>query len=300
MTNDQIKSTLANLRLGSGGRALHKPLLVLLMMGRYWHNKTRLVSFPEIKDLLTELLCNFYERKEYKFPEDPFVHLEKEFWDVEDAASLVEERNEKNKISPAGRIRILRGEIRAGFCQDWYLRMVHNKYFLLELVFLVFKRYFPEQSHCRLLRYIGIPSEDSRAGLAAEREFKEEVLKLYNYQCSLCRCPEGPLADIRVVLQATHIKWPVAGGPWACNNAIALCSNHKGLFDAGAFTLVPAGDRIQISSQYHAAEDSSNHLYSYQNSLLVRPKQEEDWPSRKYIDWHNEVIFRNVRCEEAT
>ena len=58
-----------------GVRAPHKPLLLLLALGRVMNNEERLVSYPEIEGRMKELLRRFGPPRHSYHPEFPFSRL---------------------------------------------------------------------------------------------------------------------------------------------------------------------------------------------------------------------------------
>lgn len=57
-------------------------------------------------------------------------------------------------------------------------------------------------------------------------DFRDRVLKKYNYNCIVCGCKEP------AILEAAHIKGVAEGGDDSTDNGICLCRNHHKLYDA--------------------------------------------------------------------
>ena len=95
-----------------------------------------------------------------------------------------------------------------------------------------------------------------------------------------------------VALEAAHIKMHSAGGPDEVNNGLSLCVIHHKLFDLGAITVdklmkVRVSERVvgdwgrKLNDEFHEKE-------------ISLPRSEAMLPTLRYIEWHNEQIFKGV------
>ena len=83
------KLTRLNVWKRGGERAPHKPLLLLLAMGRTVRGEARLACYSEIEKPLTGLLKHFGPPRQAHHPEFPFGRLVKdELWEIPEEASL--------------------------------------------------------------------------------------------------------------------------------------------------------------------------------------------------------------------
>ena len=90
MTREALHQRLDGLNVWKRGdeRAAHKPLLLLLAMGRAVRGEERLVSFREIEAPLTDLLWHFGPPRRAYHPELPFRHLATDgLWEVPEVSS---------------------------------------------------------------------------------------------------------------------------------------------------------------------------------------------------------------------
>ena len=68
-------------------RAVHKPLLTLMLIARAASDASRRIHFAEIADELTRLLKEFGPPRKSYSPEYPFWHLQSDgFWTIENRA----------------------------------------------------------------------------------------------------------------------------------------------------------------------------------------------------------------------
>src|SRR5690348_9388270 len=91
MTRDELMSALSGLRRAQIGsrRAPHKPLLVLWLLGRFVTSGSTAVTYDEAEEPVSRLSndCGPAVTGRSRARERaamPFVHLERELWDVRD------------------------------------------------------------------------------------------------------------------------------------------------------------------------------------------------------------------------
>ena len=85
MTLEALHTTLTGLKVWKRGgqRAPHKPLLLLLAMGRAVRGESRLAPFSELEKTLTGLLRHFGPPRQAHHPEFPFGRLVKDgLWEI--------------------------------------------------------------------------------------------------------------------------------------------------------------------------------------------------------------------------
>jgi putative restriction endonuclease len=101
-------------------RAPHKPLLILLSLGRLAHGEGRLISFEEIEPQLRELLQEFGPTRKSYHPEFPFWYLQSDgVWEVSNPENLSMRKGSSNPTAAELR----RKRARAGFPEklyDWH------------------------------------------------------------------------------------------------------------------------------------------------------------------------------------
>jgi putative restriction endonuclease len=72
----------------NGERAVHKPLLALLILGRIARGQRAPVTFAEIEPKLKELLADFGRPSAVNTPHNPFWHMQSDgIWQLEGPAA---------------------------------------------------------------------------------------------------------------------------------------------------------------------------------------------------------------------
>ncbi len=284
-----IDDALAGIKLGRsrGKPALFKPLLLLLVLGRYWRNSPRHLLFREIHDPFKRLLLAYCGPDLHS--EDtmyPFWHLQssKLIWSVEGKETITQWLGSGSTRRPSiSEARKKSSLLSGGFTEELYRRIIHDKVRMLEIVFIVLRKYFPSALHAPLLEAIEIPS-----GPESQERFSEAVLANYHYSCSICDFP-GAALDNNLSLQVAFLKEPAMGGPESNVNSLAMCSQHKALLDIGAFTLRDSG-KIEVA-KYFISRGGPAYLLPYDRKNASLPKDETVRPSPAFLSWHNKHVF---------
>ncbi len=291
MKDSDIKGAFAKLKVNKrdGEEKPHKPLLVLYMLGRCWHCRERMVSIREAAGPFGELLARFGLRKPSNAAiRYPFWALyndtsgKEHLWDLF-SPQLAEKDKGVTKVRPLFS-EMVRGNYNGGFSKDLHRRIVHDKFLLLQIAFIVMDKAFPKHLHAELLEAVGIPDYET----GAHRAFRSEVLRSYRNSCAVCSY-SGQIGDQHIGVHVAHIKWPNAGGPDQCDNALALCSQHRELFDAGAFTL---SEQTEISVSSLFAESSpAPILHSLAGKRIYKPTSLLHRPNDRYVNWHRKNVY---------
>ncbi len=261
-------------------RAPHKPLLLLLALGRVAGGKSRLTSYGSvIEGDLKRLLKRFGRPRRTHHPAQPYARLSKDgLWEVPGLETL------SAGASGIPSLRVLRGTS-GGFPHSLYALLRGDPSLVEDAVQAILDAHFPPSLHEDIREAVGlhdsayppladgdewsaedlavrevsrevpweVPREVPREVLrepprsrhpvaAAPRDprFRHRVLRAYGRRCAVCGF------DVRVEeqllgLEAAHIKWHAAGGPDTEPNGLALCSFHHKALDVGALGLAPEG-----------------------------------------------------------
>ena len=94
-----------------------------------------------------------------------------------------------------------------------------------------------------------------------------------------------------VALDAAHIKWKQHGGPCETSNGLALCAIHHKAFDKGSIGL-DESMRVRISSAVNGSNIVSRLFWDFSGVQIHLPKNKEDYPQDKFIEWHQQEVFR--------
>lgn len=94
------------------------------------------------------------------------------------------------------------------------------------------------------------------------------------------------------VLEAAHIRPYASQGPHQVHNGILLRSDLHKLFDVGYITVTP-DCRLEVSTRLREEWQNGREYYAHHGkSLEFLPRNPAERPSREYLTWHNEEVFR--------
>ena len=116
--------------------------------------------------------------------------------------------------------------------------------------------------------------------------FRVLVTDSYNRRCSITGEKTLP------VLEAAHIKPYAESGPHYISNGILLRSDMHKLFDSGYLT-VTNDLTVEVSKRIKEEFENGKEYYQYHGkSLLYLPSRDIDKPAVKYLEWHNNTIYK--------
>ena len=283
----------------SGGqRAPHKPLLLLLALGKIYQRRPRLNHFGGAIELeLRELLKRFGPPRRAHHPEQPYSRLQRDgLWDIPGYDQLPAAAG----AIPA--VEALRGTS-GGFPKPIHDLLASEPPLLTELARTLLNDHFPSSMHTDICQSVGIPanlnlqysSQSLPNSPARDPRFRHLVLRAYNQRCAVCGY------DLRIGgrllgLDASHIKWHAYGGPDIVPNGLALCILHHKALDAGALGLERTDRqavRILVSRELSGGDAGLNQLTEFRGNLLRKPQQADLAPASEFINWHRNEVFRD-------
>ncbi len=296
MTPQEVLETFEQFRVWQrgGSRAVHKPLLILLELGRLARGDVSAIEYSEIEPKLISLLDEFGPAGASKSRHYPFWHLRSDgFWELRGPTQILER--------PAGatpNITELRTHrVTGNFVPAVRDALVSDPALLREVANRIVGAHFPESIQSDVLAAVGLEAtyqtvcEEPIDKRRRNPAFRQKVLMAYEYRCCLCG------HDIRLFnqvigLEAAHIKWFQAGGPDVESNGLALCSLHHKIFDLGAFTITPDTYQVQFSRHVVGSPDIQARLLSYHGAGLISPQSPEFLPNREFLEWHHQEVFK--------
>ncbi len=298
MTLDEFRRRLTNLNVWKQGkqRAPHKPLLLLLAMGRAARGEERLAPFNEIEETLTGLLRHFGPPRQAHHPEFPFGRLVTDgLWEIPDADSLRRTGSGdlyKTELQTRG--------VTGGLPEPLYQLLVSDPASAQAAAEWIVDAHFPVSMRQHILETVGLEGavrEESNANARPRRDphFRELVLTAYERRCAICGF-DLRLKDDLLGLEAAHIQWHSHGGPDSVANGLALCTFHHGAFDRGAVGLAKtAGDggyRSLVSQDINGESPAISWLLDYHGAPVRPPQNSAGWPDERYVEWHSNEVFR--------
>ena len=120
MTREEFLRALEDLNVWKRGdeRAPHKPLLLLLALGRLSQDEKRLVRYEDVEARLRQLLERFGPPRQVTHPEFPFWHLQTDgIWEIPDRDSLPKKKGGRSVSAATLRRLGVQGELPTGLDQ---------------------------------------------------------------------------------------------------------------------------------------------------------------------------------------
>lgn len=116
--------------------------------------------------------------------------------------------------------------------------------------------------------------------------FRVVVTDAYQRRCAITGEKTLP------VLEAAHIKPYASDGPNSIDNGLLLKSDFHTLFDNGYIT-IDQDYRINVSRRLYEDYGNGRDYYKYHGQkMLILPERIREMPSKEYLQWHNDNIFR--------
>jgi putative restriction endonuclease len=278
-------------RHSSGGsRAPHKPLTLLLALGRVSRGEARLVRFEEIEELLRRLLAEYGRPTDRRpHPEYPFYRLGNDaggaLWEVPERQLLADVATASGD-PPLSTLRDAHGGFAASV--DAYLRE-HPR--TLQAVAGALLEEFPASLREDLCDAVGLQWQAFvDPGRVRDPAFRGMILRIYEGRCAVCGY-DGRLGGANLGIEAAHVLWHAYGGPDQADNGVALCSFHHTAFDRGAIGL--DDDRRVMVSQHLSGAETHGWLTRFIGAPLNGPMRGEAPVSERNARWHRENVFRD-------
>ena len=310
MTRDELLDLLSRLRCAPIGRARlrapHKPLLLLWLFGRFSAIGSTVATYAEAEEPVSALINEFGPRMASataarRRAAMPFVHLERELWDLRDGAGAeigLDAPERGAWLTERGAVGRLRPDVEQLLADPGTLaaaaRLLLDLHFTPGLSPMICDRVGLDLAVLELAASTRIaPARRSlrRPG------FAEEVLRAYAYQCAMCGF-DGALGRNPVGIEAAHVRWHSQDGPAVVANGLALCALHHALFDLGALGLTPER-RIRVSGLYVARSHSGQAVDRLAGQALIAPRPGQPVVELEHISWHGRQVFKGADAEAA-
>jgi len=278
----------------------HKPLLLLWLFGQFVATGSSAASYQQAEEPVSQLINDFgppvaSPAAASQRAAMPFVHLERDLWDLRDAAG-----QEIGPDAPERRAWLLdRGAI--GRLQAPVQRLFADPGTLAAAARLLLDRHFTPvlaELICAAVD-LDIPALDlaGSEGVARaarswprRRGFAEEVLRAYAYQCAMCGF-DGALGHYPVGIDAAHVLWHSQKGPDEIANALALCALHHALFDLGVLGITDER-RICVAGLYVARSEAGRAVDELAGKPLLIPRPHQPTVDVIHISWHHQQVFK--------
>lgn len=264
--------------------SLHKPLLLLLTIGKVYNGHKNLFYFDDIESELVDLISKYGLKNTSTInPQYPFIYLasNSSIW------SCSKNKEELAYPDSASRRELVGsfGSFTIGFYN--YLLKSEN---LFSTIQLVLNQYWPDAYHADLLNDIGIFNFNLVAPKKQERcrKFVEDVLDAYERKCAICH-QSIRLGDTLVGIDACHVKPIQHFGDDNVNNGIALCKIHHWALDRGAISI--SQEMCLLISKKLNGNKLYDYFTSFENITLFVPRDTSFVLGSSNIEYHTKYIF---------
>lgn len=115
--------------------------------------------------------------------------------------------------------------------------------------------------------------------------FRVLITDVYGRRCAVTGEKALP------VLQAAHIRPVTRAGPHRVDNGMLLRSDIHTLFDEGYVTVTPE-HRFLVSPRLKRDFDNGEPYYPLSGKRIWLPGRDEDRPSREFLEWHADTVYR--------
>ena len=302
MKRDEFLKALDRLGIwrSHGQRAPHKPLLLLLALGRVAQGgRDRLARYEDIEKPLKKLLKRFGPPRKALHPEFPFGRLrndgEGRLWEIPQDHLL-----STTSQGDLHRSALIEREAMGGFTEPLYELLLTDPRLVHEATQMLLDGHFPRSLHDDIHAATGIPYRVAEASCSyssnvfgRDPAFRDQVLREYERRCAVCGF-DIRIQDELLGLEAAHIKWHAAGGPDIVPNGLALCVIHHKALDRGALGLESddQGFKVLISSEVHGQSDAVEWLRDFHDRPLRPPQSSGAEPGPEFVKWHTREVFR--------
>jgi putative restriction endonuclease len=271
-------------------RAVHKPLLTLMLLARAQRGGSNRVPYAEIAAPLKEALVEFGPSRKSVHPEYPFWYLQNDgFWELPVADELERRKGKDQPTHSALLEHQATGVVPAGL----WAELSGHRHEIKTLAEIILDQFWPESFHADIADSLGLDLSGEFEQIDRRKRdpaFREEVLRAYERRCAVCGY-DGRIGNSLVGLEAAHIHFKQFNGPDLVENGLALCALHHKVFDRGGMGLTP-DRRLLVSQDLGGHETVREMVLKYQGRALVGPQAGAPAPAAKFIAWHQKEVFR--------
>ncbi len=288
---DEVLQRLASLRQHErdGRRSPHKPLLVLLALGRLAETGSSRIPWSVAEQKLADLIEEFGPPSQTGRAQSaayPFTRLRADgVWTLDSDV-------------PMDRVTPLRQGVSGGLEAELEQVLRNHPALLSNAARTLVDAHFPGTVAPDVLIAVGLDPElvDADTGpittVQPDRRrssaWPAAVLEAWDRQCAFCGF-DGMAGGVPVGLEAAHIRWFKLDGPDDLDNGLALCSLHHKLFDRGMLGL-DDDVTVVVSKRFSARTPHGRAVYELHGRRLA-PRPGTPLPAQRHAAWHREQVF---------
>lgn len=294
-THAVLLNRLAALRVHQrdGRRAPHKPLLVLLALGRLSTSGSSALTWQDAQTQLGGLIAEFgpgSRTSRVQSAAYPFTRLRS------DGVWVLDRDVPMDTVGP-----LAAEPISGRFAPEVEQTLAGDPGLLASAARALVESHFPDTIAPDLLRAVGldpaivlhaadaVPDPAGASPRRRDPRWRELILQAWDRQCAFCGF-DGQLHGATVGIDAAHVRWFALDGPDDPDNGLALCALHHKLFDHGVLG-VDLDMYIHVSTVYSSRTDAGRAIYDlHGRPLSARPGTA--MPARKHLEWHRRWVFK--------
>lgn len=278
-----------------------KPLLLPWLFGQFVATGSGQASYQRAEQPVSRLINDFgppvaSATAARQRAAMPFVHLERELWDLRDATG-----NEIAPDAPERRSRLLdRGAV--GRLRPPAEQLLADPATLAAAARLLLDLHFTSvlaELICAAgaldvpaLDLAGPAGSPVLSGCAPSPQLRQGVSVRQRLLVRDVRIRRRARA-LLVAIEAAHARWHSQQGPDEMANALALCPLHHTLFDLGV-PGISEDRRISVSSLYVARNEAGRAVDSLAGKPLPTPRPHQPAIDVVYISWHHRQVFKGA------
>ncbi len=276
----------------NGRRSPHKPLLVLLALGRLAQGGSSSLPWSVAEPVLAGLIGEFGPPSRTGRAQSaayPFTRLRS------DGVWVLDADVPMDLVGPLGE-----WEVTGRFERSAEAALAADPALARSVARMLVLSNFPETVAPDVLEAAGLDPQavlgsgdagPAPSGRRRDPGWRSAVLQAWDRQCAFCGY-DGQLAGAVAGLDAAHVRWFSFDGPDDLDNGLALCVLHHKLFDLGALGL-DAGLRVQVSAAFSARTAAGRALYKLDGRRLS-PRPGTRVPAAGHVTWHHRQVFKGA------
>ncbi|MGY1741163.1 MULTISPECIES: phosphorothioated DNA-binding restriction endonuclease [unclassified Blastococcus] len=291
---EQVLSRLSSLRQHrqDGHRSPHKPLLVLLALGRLATTGSSDLPWSVAEEKLANLLEEFGPTSKTGRAQSaayPFTRLRA------DGVWMLDRDVPMDNVGP------LREGVTGRLESSLEAALQDRPELVDEAARSLVESHFPGTVAPDVLVAVGLDPDlleggapSRRVGTADRRRssaWPAAVIEAWDRQCAFCGF-DGAAGGGVVGIEAAHVRWFKLGGPDDLDNGLALCSLHHKLFDRGMLGL-DDDLAIVVSQRFSARTAQGRAIYDLHGHRL-QPRPGTPLPAPTHVRWHAEQVFQGA------
>ncbi|GAA1755252.1 HNH endonuclease [Luedemannella helvata] len=279
-----------------GRRSPHKPLLVLLALGRLHQGHTDGLTWQDAQQRLADLITEYGPASRTRPAQSaayPFTRLRSDAIWVLDADVPMDDVGPLNRHNPVGR-----------FTPELQTLLHGDPDLVRSTAHALAEAHFPATVAADVLADVGfdpdlvltapdvLPDPTGARDRRRDPAWRHAILQAWDLQCAFCGY-DGQILGTTVGVEAAHVRWFSFDGPDSLDNGLALCVLHHKLFDRGVIGLDHT-HRIDVTTAFRTSTDAGRAIYALHGRHL-QPRPGTQPPATDHIAWHRREVFKGTR-----